>query len=88
MAIFLIFLLGIGNFALYRAVMDSKHPALGAVSWFAGRNGRRFAFGLEFCVLLAAMLLAANGWTSLAWGYLVYSCLNGASGWLILTGRI
>ncbi|GAA4642286.1 hypothetical protein GCM10023115_04810 [Pontixanthobacter gangjinensis] len=88
MEIFVIFLLGIGNFALHRAVMESKHPAIGAISWFADRAGRRLALGLEFGVLLVAMLLAANGWPELVWGYLIYSGLNGVSGWLILTGRI
>jgi hypothetical protein len=39
-------------------------------------------------VLLAALLLAANGWAGLAWAYLAYSALNALSAWLILTNRI
>ena len=88
MAIMLIFFLGIGNFALHKAVMESGHPMLGQVSWFANRKGRRIAFALEFIVLLVAMLLAANGWPGLAWGYLIYTGLNAISGWMILSGRV
>lgn len=88
MAIALIFMLGIGNFALHKAVMESGHPLLGQVPWFANQKGRRLAFGLEFVVLLAALLLAANGWPSLGWGYLIYSAVNGMSGWIILNGKI
>lgn len=88
MAIAIIFLLGIGNFALHKAVMDSGHPMLGQVSWFASIKGRQIAFGLEFTVLLAALLLAAYGWSGLVWGYIIYTVLNGISGWLILTGRV
>lgn len=88
MAIAIIFLLGIGNFALHKAVMESGHPMLGQVSWFASIKGRQIAFGLEFIVLLAALLLAAHGWSGLVWGYIIYTVLNGTSGWLILTGRV
>ena len=88
MAIMLIFLLGIGNFALHKAVMESGHPMLAQVSWFASGKGRRIAFVTEFLVLLTVMLLAGNGWPGLAWGYLIYTGLNAISGWLILSGRM
>ncbi|MDN3646865.1 hypothetical protein QWY75_11695 [Pontixanthobacter aestiaquae] len=88
MAVALIFMLGIGNFALHKAVMESGHPLLGQIPWFANGRGRRIAFGLEFAVLSAAMLLAANGWPQLGWGYLIYTGLNAISGWLILSGKV
>ncbi|MFZ1743291.1 MAG: hypothetical protein WAT93_10575 [Pontixanthobacter sp.] len=88
MAIFIIFVLGIGNFALHRAVMESGHNVLRQIPWYASGKGRKLALMLEFAVLLAAMLLAADGSPGFAWGYLIYSAANGMSGWLILTGRI
>lgn len=88
MAIFFIFILGVANFALHRAVIESGHPMLAQVPWFATERGRKIALAMEFLVLLAAMLLVANGWPNLAWGYLFYSMLNGISGWLILKGRV
>ena len=44
-------------------------------------------FILGILVLLSAMLLAANGWPGLVWGYAAYSALNAFAAWLILSGR-
>ena len=92
MIIAVIFLLGIGNFALHRAVLESGHPLLGQLP--GGAQGRgwqnrvRFTFVLEFFVLVAAMAMAENGWPSVVWAYLIYTGINGISAWLILTRRI
>lgn len=88
MAIAVIFLLGIGNFALHRAVLESRHPLLGQMPWFVTVMGGKLTLLTEFLVLLAALLLAANGWPGLAWAYLAYSGLNALAAWLILTDRI
>lgn len=88
MAVILIFVLGIGNFALHKAVLESGHPLLGRMPWFVHMLGGRITLVTEFLVLLAAMLLVANGWPALAWAYLLYTVLNMASAWLILSGRV
>lgn len=88
MAIIVIFLLGIGNFALHKAVLESGHPLLGRMPWFVHMLGGRITMLTEFLVLLAALLLAANGWPGLAWAYAIYSALNAVSAWLILSDRI
>ncbi|MGV2494713.1 hypothetical protein [Pelagerythrobacter aerophilus] len=88
MAVILIFVLGIGNFALHKAVLESGHPLLGRMPWFVHMLGGRITLVTEFLVLLAAMLLVANGWSALAWAYLLYTVLNMASAWLILSGRV
>lgn len=88
MAIIVIFMLGIGNFALHKAVLESGHPLLGRMPWFVHMLGGRVTMVTEFLVLLAAMLLAYDGWPALAWAYLVYSLLNALSAWLILTNRV
>lgn len=88
MALVVIFLLGIGNFAMHRAVLESGHPLLGQMPWFVHLLGGRVTFVTEFLLLLAAMLLAANGWPWLAWGYLGYSALNAIGAWLVLSGRV
>ncbi|MBM0169317.1 hypothetical protein [Altererythrobacter sp. C41] len=88
MAVILIFILGIGNFALHKAVLESGHPLLGRMPWFVHMLGGRITLVTEFLVLLAAMLLVANGWPALAWAYLLYTVLNMASAWLILSGRV
>lgn len=88
MAIIITFLLGIGNFALQRAVLDSGHPVLVQLPWFTAGLGARFTLAVEFALLVAALLLASEGAT---WGpitYVVYSMLNSFSAWLILTHRL
>lgn len=88
MALIAIFLMGIGNFALHKAVLESGHPLLGAMPWFVHLLGGRMTLVTEFLVLLAALMLAANGWPGLVWAYLLYSALNAVAAWLILTDRL
>lgn len=88
LVILIIFFLGVGNFALHKAVLESGHPLLGQMPWFVHMLGGKLTFATEFMVLLAALMLAANGWPGLAWAYLAYSALNGIAAWLILTDRI
>jgi hypothetical protein len=88
LAILVIFLLGIGNFAMHRAVLESGHTLLGQVPWFVHLLGGRVTFVTEFLLLLAALLLAATGWPWLMWVYLGYSALNGIGAWLVLSGRV
>ena len=39
MALAFIFVLGIGNFALHKAVLESGHPLLGQMPWLRIQNG-------------------------------------------------
>ncbi|MGY6550725.1 MAG: hypothetical protein ACXIT4_02390 [Erythrobacter sp.] len=87
-ALAIIFVLGIGNFALHRAVMESNHPMLRHWRGFAHPMGRKIAFGSEFLVLLLALLLAANGWPGFAYAYGAYSACNALASWLMLSGRV
>lgn len=76
MPLALLFALGIANFAIHKAVLDSGHPMLDALPRFYRASAGRASLVFEFLVLLAAMLLAGNGWTGAVWAYLVYSALN------------
>lgn len=87
-AVLAIFLLGIGNFAMHKAVLESGHRLLGRMALSPGGGAGRITLAVEFAVLLAAMLAAANGWPAFAWGYFIYTLANGLSAWLILTGRV
>lgn len=88
MAIAIIFLLGVGNFAIHKAVLESRHPMVGRMPWFVHLLGGRISLASEFLVLLAAMLLVAND--NVGWGiaYIAYSVVNVFAAWLILTRRI
>ncbi|MDT0506620.1 hypothetical protein [Novosphingobium sp. MMS21-SN21R] len=88
MPILITFLLGVGNFALHRAVMDSGHPMLGRMPRFVHLLGGRFTMVMEFLLLVAALLFAAEGNVSGPIAYVVYSVLNSFSAWLILTDRV
>lgn len=83
-----LFILGIGNFAVHKAVLESRHPMLDALPGFYKSRGGKVSLGFEFFILLAAMLLAGNGWPGMAIAYSIYSLLNFGTGWLILSGRI
>ena len=88
MVILFVFLLGIGNFTLHRAVLESGHPLVIQMAWLVNLLGGRGSLALEFALLLAAMLLVAGGHPAWAWAYLGYSALNGLSSWLLLSGRM
>ena len=88
MATVVIFLLGIANFALHRAVLDSGHPALGRAALLPAPGRGFVTLATEFLVLVAALLVAARGWAGSAWLYGIYSLLNAVAAWLILTRRI
>ncbi len=88
MALVLVFLLGIANFAMHRAVLNSGHPILTQVAWLFRPLGGRLSLIAEFMLLLGTMLLVASGSTGWALGYVVYSVVNGFSAWLILSQRL
>ena len=88
MVIFFVFLLGIGNFALHKAVLESRHPLVAQMAWLVNRLGGRGSLALEFALLLASLVIVAAGHSGWALVYLGYSVLNGISAWLLLSGRV
>jgi hypothetical protein len=85
---FIIFVLGIGNFALGRAIFASRHPMFARLPQSSQTLARRASLATEFVVLYFALLLSVQGWPAFAWAYFGYSALNGVAGWLILTRRV
>jgi len=88
MAVVVLFLLGVVNFAMHRAVLESGHPLLRQAPWYLHLLGGRFSMAVEFLMLVSAMLMVADGSTGWAWFYAGYSVVNGISAWLILSNRI
>lgn len=88
MLIALLFALGIANFALNRAVLESGHPLLQSLPMHAHRLGARLSLATEFIILVAAMLLASQGWGVMGWAYAGYTALNAFSTWMIVNGKI
>ena len=85
--IVLTFLLGVGNFAAHKAVLESRHPILAQMPWLELYGGC-FSLGLEFVLLVGALLLAASGHFGWGWAYLAYSAVNALSAWLILSRKV
>ncbi|MDC8753685.1 hypothetical protein OIK40_03410 [Erythrobacter sp. sf7] len=83
-----IFVAGVVNFALNRAVFDSGHPLLARLPRASRKLGQRASLVTEFAVLFFALLLSVNGWPGFVWAYLAYSLFNGVAAWLILGGKI
>jgi hypothetical protein len=87
-ALLFTFLLGVLNFGLHKAVLESGHPLLGRVPGFARTFAGNGSLAVEFLLLLAAMLLVGIGHPGWAWAYAGYTLLNGVAAWLILTRRV
>ena len=88
MALIIIFGLGVGNFALHKAVLESGHPLIAQLTRRRGARGGGVMLAFEFLLLAAAMMLAAGNWPEVAFLYALYSIFNLVTGWLILNRRI
>ena len=88
MAILVAFLLGIGNFAWHRAVIESGNRMIAEMPTGALRSLRRVSLAFEFFLLCAAMYAVSAGSPSWLWAYLGYSALNATAAWMIVTRRI
>ncbi|MEE4317319.1 MAG: hypothetical protein V2I74_10085 [Erythrobacter sp.] len=88
LATFVIFLAGVANFALNRAVFESGHPLLVRLPRSSRLLGTRVALLTEFAVLFFALLLSVEGWPAFAWAYLAYTSFNAVAAWLILSRKV
>jgi hypothetical protein len=87
MAIVIVFILGIANFALHRAVLESDHPLVDSLPAMFRLLGGRMSLVVEFAMLLGAMWMVSAGSAGWALAYVGYSAMNGLAAWLILSGR-
>ncbi|MBI1403972.1 MAG: hypothetical protein GC147_12260 [Porphyrobacter sp.] len=83
-----IFVLGVINFALDRAVFESGHPLLARLPYASRAIGHRVALLTEFAALVFALLLTVRGWPHFVWAYAGYTAFSAAAAWLILSGRV
>ena len=88
MGLVLIFVLGIVNFAMHKAVLESGHPLLREAPVLLQAMGGRFSLAVEFLILLSSLVLVNEGARGWGWGYAAYSLVNALSAWLILSRRI
>ena len=83
------FLLGITNFALHKAVIESRHPFVEDSKLYFGRHfGKHGSYILEFVILVGALVFAAGGsWLALI-VYIFYTSLNVLAAWMLLSGKV
>lgn len=88
MYVFIIFICGIGNFAMHKAMMESKHPmvteARGNFTRFLGPYG---SYIIEFLMLLAALVFANMGMLMAVFFYVIYTLANGAGAYALFSNR-
>lgn len=81
-------LLGMGNFAWHRAVLESGHRMVSDMPPESRRTFRLFSLALEFLLLCGALYAVRLGHTHWLWAYLGYSAINAGAAWLILKRKI
>ena len=81
-------LLGMGNFAWHRAVIESGHRMMSEMRPESLRVLRFFSLLLEFALLYGALYAAWIGHTHWFWAYVIYSLVNGSAAWMIVKGRM
>lgn len=87
MALVVLFVLGVANFAFAEAVLDSGHPLLGRTGSMRLLGGR-LGLAFEFLVLLGSMVMVNRGALGWAWAYGGYTLANATGAWLVLSRRV
>ena len=83
------FVLGVANFAMHKAVMESGHPFVEDTKLYFGRHfGRNGSYMVEYILLLGALFFAhAN--SGLIFGlYAGYTLCNAMAAWMLLSRRM
>jgi hypothetical protein len=88
MLLIVCFFLGIGNFAMHKAVVESGHPFVEDTKLYFGKYfGRNGGYAVEFVILAGAMLMAFGGSIWIVIAYFLYSTFNALAAWLLLSGK-
>lgn len=76
-ALLFIFLMGIANFACHRAMLESRHPLVEeATAPLRNALGQYATYGLEFFMLVAAMLMEGRRPILILMLYGLYTIFN------------
>ena len=88
MALIVVFLLGMGNFACHRAVIESGHRMITDMPPRTLQVARISSLVFEFALLCGAIYAARSGALHWIWLYAGYFCINAAAAWSVVTRRI
>ena len=88
MYILVIFLCGVGNFAMHKAMLESNHPIIAeARGSFRRTLGPYGSYLLEFFMLAAAMIFANMGMLTAVIFYFVYTLANCAAAMVLFFNK-
>ncbi|WP_417610574.1 hypothetical protein [Parasphingorhabdus sp.] len=88
MYIVIIFLCGICNFAMHKAMLESNHPIIAeARGSFRRLLGPYGSYILEFVMLVAAMIFANMGMLTAVIFYFIYTLANCAAAWVLFSNK-
>ena len=83
------FIAGIGNFAMQKAVFESRHPFIEQMKHsFGPLTGERISMVLDLAILSGVLIFISRGDPIAGWVYLGYTGFNAAACWAILTDRL
>ncbi len=88
MGLIIVFFLGIANFAMHRAVVESGHPIFAQFVEQTGRVGALILLSVELALLIGALAMVQAGFWGWVIAYGIYSAVNGVSAWMILSNRL
>ena len=82
------FFMGIANFAMHKAVSESGHPFVEETKlYFSPHFSPYGSYAIELALLIGALWFAHDGSLAVALTYGVYTGINAAATWLLLSGR-
>ena len=82
-------ILGVVNFCLHKAVIESGHPFVEDTKYYFGRHfGTTGSYIIEFALLLTALSFVSTAAMLIMLLYGGYTAFNILAAWLLLTGRV
>ena len=88
MLLTLCFFLGVGNFAMHKAVAESGHPFVEDTKRHFGPYFSPYgSYAIELALLIGVMWLANAGSLSISLMYGTYTAINSVATWLLLSGK-
>ncbi|WP_373476733.1 hypothetical protein [Sphingorhabdus sp.] len=88
MLLIMCFLLGVANFTMHKAVIESRHPFVEDTKRYFGRYlGPYGSYAIELALLTGALWLANEGSMLVSLFYLAYTGMNAIATWMLLTGK-
>ena len=82
------FFMGIGNFAMHKAVSESGHPFVEETKrYFSPQFSPYGSYAIELALLMGALWFANEGSLAVSLTYGVYTGINAVATWMLLSGR-